>query len=186
MAKKVPAKKKSGKAYSWSMVILGAVLFLALGVGLITAYRAGATRQKHELAVASGVRLESARAAITKQYLAASSTDCTDPSDPVAPGARVAVFYKYLRVNLHADRAVIRGCDDHDSLLAYIDGSWQTTQVNMSLDTSANPVWQRACDIMDITRADTKVRPENSTIDADNLKLCNALANNKILQFQDL
>jgi len=184
MAKKVPAKKKVDKSHSWSMILLGAVLFVALGIGLITAYRAGATRQRHELAIASGVQQESARAAITKQYLEASSTDCV--GDPVTQVGRVAVFYKYLRVNLHADRAVIRGCNNHDTLLAYIDGKWQATQVNMNLDSSANPVWQRACDIVDITRADTKVRSENSTIDADNLKLCNALANNKILQLQDL
>jgi hypothetical protein len=42
------------------------------------------------------------------------------------------------------------------------------------------------CDIADITRADTVVRPENRSIDHFNQKLCEGLQQNKILDIRDL
>jgi hypothetical protein len=184
------ARKKTSKLPTWRAVVLGAILFVGLGVGLLATYKAGANQQVASTmssnSNATGVQLEAARTAIANQYLAASSTGCTDSSDPIKPTDRVAVFYEYLRVNIHDDRAVIRGCGNHDSLLARIAGKWQMTEVNMSLDTSANPVWQSACDITDITRTDTKVRSENASIDAANLKLCQGLQHGKILQIQNL
>ncbi len=182
MARKKVTKSKTPQ---WRAVVLGAILFVGLGIGLIATYKAGANQQSTYMPfTATGRQLEAARTAIANQYLA-SGTTCP-ASDNVTPEQQSVVFYKYLRVNIHDDRAVIRGCDDHDSLLAYIDGQWQMTEVNMSLDTAANPVWQKACDITDITRADTKVRPENNSIDDDNLKMCQSLQNNKILRVQDL
>jgi hypothetical protein len=184
VAKKKPAKKTT-VVYSWGHIIFGVILLFALGVGLITAYRAGATRQMNETpVVASGTAIEKSRDQITKEYLEVSTTDCKN--DDLTQVGRVAVFYKYLRVNLHNNRAVIRGCNNSDTLLAHIDGKWQATSVNMNLDASANFNWQRACDIVDITRTDKVARLENVSIDANNLKMCNALKNDKILTLQDI
>lgn len=180
-------KKQLPKPANWRAVLLGTLLFVGLGVGLITVFRAGAAQHLDAISqAASGTQLEASRKAIADTYLAASSTECSDATDPISPADRVAAFYKYLRVNSHNNRAVIRGCNDGDTLLARINGEWQKTTVNISLDRRANPVWQRACDITDITRADTKVRPENRSIDSINLELCDGLQDGKILQLQDL
>ncbi len=174
--KRVAAKKAQTRIIkrpraAFALVLLAAVLV----VGVLAAYKAGQNNQEGQNWVASGKQLEAARVDIMNQYLTASSTGCTDPSDPISPAARVTVFYKYLRVNAHADRAVIRGCNNADTLLAYLHGKWVRTEVNMNLDARANPTWQKACDITDITVADTKVRWENSSIDAFNLQMCQAL-----------
>ncbi|MFA5003891.1 MAG: hypothetical protein WC498_01270 [Candidatus Saccharimonadales bacterium] len=175
------AKKKKPRVSNRTvklLVLLAALVLIPLGV--VLANQAPTYKQ------ATGLQLEQARQAIANQYLADSSINCSDATDPIKPQARVAVFYKYLRVNQYANRAVIRGCNNIDSLLAKVNNIWVRSEVNISLDTSANPVWQQACLIDDITRADTIVRPENSSIDATNLKLCNALKHNKILRIQDL
>ena len=126
--------------------------------------------------------IQKAKEAITSKYLAASSTACKDPSDPTKPQDRVAVFAKYLKVNSLANRAVIRGCNDIDHLLAKTpSGNWVMTYVQMSLDTRANPIWQKACLIQDITTTDTVVRPENSSIDEFNLQACKALDKLRVL-----
>ena len=156
-----------------------ALLAVVFVVGILSAYKAGQNHQAGQSWIASGKQLEAARTDITNEYLAVSSTGCADPSDPINPADRVAVFYKYLRVNAHADRAVIRGCNDADTLLAYQAGKWLRTEVNMNLDARANPAWQKVCDITDITVADTKARPENSAIDAGNLQMCKALQQGK-------
>lgn len=181
-------RKKTAKlrAPRWGNVVLGTILFVGLGIGLLAAYKAGANQQSSYMpAIATGSELELAHKTIADQYLY-SSIHCAGSSDSLSLASQAEVFYKYLRVNVHDDRAVIRGCDDHDTLLAKINGTWQATNVNMSLDAAANPVWQKACDITDITRADTRVRPENRSIDASNLKMCQALQDNKILGVQDL
>jgi len=180
------ARKTKFQANSWRVVGLGTVLFVALGIGLITVFKMGADQQRAALPQATGRELEASYTDIATHYLAQSSTECADVSDPVSPENRVAVFYRYLRVNIHNSRAVIRGCNNIDTLLARIDGKWLPTNVNMNLDAAANPVWQQACDITDITRADTVKRPENDTIDDVNLKMCEGLQRGKILQLQDL
>lgn len=110
---------------------------------------------------------------ITSQYLAESSTNCNDPTDPIKPAERAAVFRKYLKVNSDANRAVMRGCNDTDTLLVKTsDGQWRKTPVNISLDRRANPRWQKECNIQDITTTDDRDRPENSTIDEINFKIC--------------
>lgn len=172
----MPRKKNLPKPAKWRMVVLGALLFVGLGIGLITVFKAGANQYRQALPpvpVASGNQLEASRQAITQQYLNG------------ACGANAALyaetFYKYLRVNIHNDRAVVRNCNG-DMLLAKVDGSWQKTDVNMNLDARANPQWQRACDIVDITRTDSVLRPENRSIDAQNYGLCrDLLDNNKIM-----
>lgn len=124
--------------------------------------------------VANAAQIKAAKDAITADYKEDSSTKCSDPSDPISPADREAVFDKYLKVNKYANRAVIRGCGDHDSLLAKnpASGEWDATTINVSLDTRANPSWQIECLIDDITKADTVVRPENSSIDTGNLVGC--------------
>jgi len=178
-------KRKKTKQASWWVVILGAVIFVGVGIGLLTVYKAGANQQITSTpANATGRQLEADRAAILDAYLAKATTCPSGSSETTAEAT--TTFYKYLRVNIHGDRAVIRGCGDADQLLAKLNGKWQATEVNMSLDTAANPTWQQACDITDITRADTKVRPENNSIDSFNLKLCQGLANGKNLDIRDL
>jgi hypothetical protein len=179
-------RKKLPKPAKWRMILLGTILFVGLFVGFITVFKAGANQLQQAVpAVATGAQLEASRAAIAKQYLTdgAANTPCTSAgSMPVS----AATFYQYLRVNLHNNRAVIRGCNNADWLLAKIDGRWQETGVNVDLDLRANPQWQKACDIADITRADTVVRPENRSIDHFNQKLCEGLQQNKILDIRDL
>ena len=98
------------------------------------------------------------------------ATDNLDHTD------RVKAFNRYFKVNQYANRAVIRGCNDADQLLAKMDdGSWKPTDVNIRLDARQNPQWQKECLIDDITVADDKVRPENGSIDAFNLHTCNQL-----------
>ena len=123
--------------------------------------------------LASAGDIAQAKASITRQFLADSSIKCSDPSDPIKPADRVAVFQKYLRVNKYANRAVIRGCNNMDSMLAKdVFGGWRRTTINVALDSRVNPVWQDACLIIDITTADTVTRPENSSIDIYNLVDC--------------
>lgn len=46
--RKKVVKKKAAASHSWSPVVFGAVLLVGLGLALITAYRAGASRQFSE------------------------------------------------------------------------------------------------------------------------------------------
>jgi hypothetical protein len=169
-------KKIAARPAGWRAVILGACLFVGLSIGLITTFKAGADEGRKAVpAIGNGAQLEASRKSLADAYL----VNCTDPHD-------VARFYQYLRVNIRNTRAVVRDCNGSDHLLARINGVWRTTSVNMALDARVNPTWQTTCDITDITRADDKIRPENRSIDADNLGLCKALQDNTILQPQDL
>lgn len=125
------------------------------------------------LKLASAAEIQQANHHIVAQYFLA-STVC--PTDNISHDERVASFNKYFKVNQYANRAVIRGCNDADTLLAKADdGTWQRTDVNIRLDTRQNPSWQKACLIDGITTADTVVRPENASIDKFNLQTCNSL-----------
>jgi hypothetical protein len=124
--------------------------------------------------VASNDELSAAHKAIIQRYFLASTICLNDNRDKTD---RIKEFNKYFKVNQYANRAVIRGCNDNDTLLVKDDqGKWQRTDVNIVLNTRQNPQWQKACYIDDITVADTKVRPENSSIDANNLHICDSLA----------
>jgi hypothetical protein len=102
------------------------------------------------------------------------STTCRN--DTRSHEDRVKQFNKYFKVNKYANRAVIRGCGDADSLLAKADnGTWHKTSVNIILSSRQNPWWQKECLIDDITTADTVVRPENRSIDQFNYDICNHL-----------
>lgn len=124
--------------------------------------------------VASQNELQDAHKAIIQKYFVASTT-C--PHDTMSQNDRFKTFNKYFGVNQYANRAVIRGCNDADTMLYKDDnGQWQKSDINIVLSSRQNPEWQKACYIDDITVADTKVRPENASIDANNLKICNSLA----------
>lgn len=124
--------------------------------------------------VASQNEVQDAHKAVIQKYFVASTT-CAH--DNLSHADRVKAFNKYFGVNQYANRAVIRGCNDSDSVL-YLDdsGQWQKSDVNIVLSSRQNPEWQKACYIDDITVADSKVRPENASIDSNNLKICNSLA----------
>ena len=165
-------KKPLSHTPSLGYWVVGAIM-LAIGIAIGALYPGSASLSP----------MQKARDAVTKQYLYESSTGCKDLSDPIKPSERVAVFEKYLRVNERLNRAVIRGCNDRDSLLALApNGTWQTTTVNISLDARANPAWAKACFVDDILGADDTVRPENASIDEFNLQACTALAKLNILQ----
>jgi len=125
------------------------------------------------LKLATDQQMQQAHQQIIGRYFLA-STVCQN--DTMTHDQRVAAFNQYFKVNDYANRAVIRGCNDADTLLAKAEGgSWQRTNVNIRLDARQNPSWQKACLIDGITTADTVVRPENASIDAHNLQVCNDL-----------
>jgi hypothetical protein len=169
----VPNKVKA----SVRQLPLKLIAHVALGVlvGLVIGLLCGQkSNPDPRYTLASQAELAAAKDAISDQFKAASSTGCTDSSDPIKPADRQAVFDKYLRVNKYANRAVIRGCNDIDKLLIKnpVTDKWEKTSINISLDTSANPAWQVECLIDDITKADDQVRSENSSIDTGNLVGC--------------
>lgn len=171
------AKKVSPYATSFKKLPLKPVGYIVLGVliGGIVGYFASQTDNhdaRYELASQSEIK--SAKAAISAKFKA---TECGDTTDAATISGRQEVFDQYLKVNSYANRAVIRGCDDADSLLAKdpISGEWQLTNINVSLDRRTNPAWQAECLITDITTADDAVRPENTSIDAYNLVGCRKL-----------
>jgi len=154
------------------IVILGIACFI-LGVALSFTVL---NISKSDLHLASTEEKATATTEITDKFLQANSTACSDPSDPVKPQDRVNVFKNYLKVNGYANRAVIRGCNDIDTLLYKSKtGEWTRSTVNISLDRRANPKWQKECLIQDITRADTVERPENKSLDDINYDLCRQL-----------
>lgn len=132
------------------------------------------------LKLASDAEINQAHKDIIQQYFVASTT-C--PGDTRSHTDRVKEFNKYFKVNKYANRAVIRGCNDADSMLAKDDnGKWQSTNVNIILSLRLNPTWQKECLIDDITVADTKVRPENGSIDRFNYDTCNRLLKESYLR----
>jgi hypothetical protein len=147
----------------------------AFTIGFFTA-KLTTTAKTTTLHTASAAELASARQDIVQKYKEENSTKCSDLSDPISPVDRGAVFEKYLKVNKYANRAVARGCNDIDFML-YKDSSglWQRSNVNISLDTRANPKWQEECYLQDITTADDVVRPENSSIDENNYNECHKI-----------
>ena len=126
------------------------------------------------LQLASAQQTQDAHRDIIRKYFLQSTTCKDDTRDKTA---HVKEFNRYFETNKYGNRAVIRGCNDADAMLFKDDsGKWQRSDVNITLNTRQNPEWQKACLIDDITKADTKVRPENSAIDAGNLEICENLA----------
>lgn len=168
--------KNTKKQPVWALPVLFGLA--GLFVGIIAGYYIPKdTSVDPRYVLASKSELRAAETAITNKFINESSIGCTDPTDPVSPDDRVEVFKKYLKVNKYANRAVIRGCNDIDSLLAKnpITGEWGATTVNVSLDTRANTAWQHECLIDDITKTDTVSRPENESIDVYNFVDCRKL-----------
>lgn len=166
-------KKSTIKASKASMIAIVGIGCFILGVVSSFIFF---NLSKNDLHLASTEEKVKAETEITDKYLRVSSTDCSDPSDPVKPQDRVDVFKSYLKVNGYANRAVIRGCNDIDALLYKNKaGEWVLSTVNISLDSRANSKWQKECLIQDITRADIIERPENKSIDDTNYELCSQL-----------
>jgi hypothetical protein len=149
---------------------------------LITAVGMVFYKRAPKLIKATPAQIAFARADIEAQFKT-SETTCV--GDNLDAAKREQVFDAYLKVNQYANRAVMRSCNNQDSLLALTADGWQKTSVNMALDARVNPVWQKACLIDDITFADDQARPENSSIDSVNLEQCNYLRlHNKVKPFQ--
>lgn len=126
-----------------------------------------------QLPLATAEQKEHAVQEISRLYRAANTTGCSDPSDPKKLQDRIAVFTAYLRVNSYANRAVMRGCNNADYLLAKTKaGSWVRTNVSLALDARVNARWQQECLIQDITVTDTEIRPENTSLDNLNFEEC--------------
>jgi hypothetical protein len=171
-AKKQAASSKPAQRSFNPLYVVGIISFLlgcVFSFGLIDVTGSN-------LRIATYEEKAKAEADISDKFLAKSSLQCTDLSDPIMPKERVAIFKQYLKVNAYANRAVIRGCNNVDNLL-YKDktGDWILSAVNITLDSRMNPEWQKACLIQDITRADSVVRPENKSIDTINLETCQGL-----------
>ena len=156
------------------------LLLVAVALGLATSYRMGRDSVVAPPALASQAEVAQAKQAITHAFLAASTKDCVDPATNM-PYDGTAYFNRYLQVNAYADRATIRACNSNGELLAKLDGKWVATEVNLNLSARANPAWAKACWASDILTPDTVVRPENSSIDATNLTLCQALQHGRNL-----
>lgn len=154
------------------------VLLTGVVLGMGVAYLAWQKNDRDpRYTLASRSTLKAERTAIIERYKLVSSTQCDDATDSIPESAREQVFDEYLKINKYGNRAVIRGCNDIDTLLAKhpISGEWYATSINVSLDTRANPAWQIECLVDDITEADDVVRPENTSIDATNLVECRNL-----------
>ena len=132
------------------------------------------------LHVVSPQQSTDAHRAIIQRYFLASTICANDNESKID---RIKEFNQYFRVNQYGNRAVMRGCNDGDTLLVKDDhGAWQRTDVNIVLSSRQNPEWQKACYIDDITVADSKVRPENSSIDSNNLRLCKSFAKESYIE----
>ncbi|MBC7581420.1 hypothetical protein H7097_00950 [Aeromicrobium sp.] len=111
---------------------------------------------------------------IIKKFFLSSTTCATDNEDKTT---RIKEFNTYFKTNKYVNRAVIRGCNDMDSMLYKDDaGNWQRSQIKIILSGRQNPEWQKACLIDDITTSDTKAPNEGSSVDGSNLKICENLA----------
>lgn len=161
----VPKKAVYGALFGLLLVAVGLFLF-------VPHYK--------PLKLASKSELEQAHYDVIKQHFVASTT-CNN--DTRSKTDRIITFNKYFKVNKYANRAVLRGCNDADVMLAKNDaGKWVKTDVNIQLQLRQNPVWQQACLIDDITKADTVVRPENKSIDANNRAICDKLQKESYIQ----
>lgn len=128
-------------------------------------------------ASASPQEVESAKSQIAELYRGQIVSACQEVNDGEYPAAgRYELTYRNLRINKHADRAILTDCSNFDTLLAKNKaGQWVKTDVNLQIGNRLNPAWQKECGIEDITVADDQVRPENSSIDAANLAECKQL-----------
>lgn len=163
---------------SQTTLFVGAVIIFVVGIAVGYLMSTPTPTKDAVYEVASKKLIDTAKDEIRTGFKAQSTDNCGQPAGEGASQDRSKVFEQYLKVNKYANRAVIRGCSDVDNLLAKnpVSGKWEMTSVNIALDARANPVWQRVCLIDDITVADTKTRPENTSIDVGNLVGCRKLS----------
>lgn len=162
------------KKHYW--IIAAVIALISLMLGTVLGYSQSKPTTDPGYKLASSKSIDSAKNDIRREF-ADTATICTREDDKNTIQTRKDVFEKYLKVNRYANRAVIRGCSDTDSLLVKnsLSGKWEMTPVNIALDARANPVWQTECLIDDITKADAKIRQENNSIDTNNLVACRIL-----------
>lgn len=157
----------------WVYGGLGVFAILAIGLLLVIPHY-------KPLKLATTQEMQQAHQDIIMSYFVVNTT-CKQ--DTRTKTDRIKTFNKYFKVNQYANRAVFRGCNDTDQLLAKNDtGKWVKTTVNIVLSSRQDSLWQKACLIDDITTADSLVRPQNSSIDAHNLKVCDSLSKQSYLQ----
>src|SRR5436309_10737948 len=90
---------------------LGALLLIAVALFLLVPHY-------KPLKLASAEQINQAHYDIITHYFTKSTT-CKN--DTRTAKDRILEFNKYFKVNKYANRAVIRGCDDEDTLLAKTD-----------------------------------------------------------------
>jgi hypothetical protein len=102
------------------------------------------------LKLASDQQIQDAHHNIIKHYFL-SETNCENDSRDRAD--RIKTFNKYFKVNQYANRAVFRGCNDNDKLLAQDDaGKWQYVAIDYDLDYGLLMETARSCQIQDIVK----------------------------------
>lgn len=165
------SRRKSSKLnYSSRLVAVGVLL-----IGMLLGFVVNNLLQAKP---ASAKEIEQAKTDITKLYKGKTVDACWQ----VNKGANLAaekyeITYRNLRVNKYANRAIITDCGENDTLLfKNKSGQWKQSSVGVMIFSRVNPEWQKACKIQDITVADDRVRPENSSIDADNLTMCKQIS----------
>lgn len=157
-----------------ALALIAATLLVGVGYLIGTSRKVGDDRYQ----LATRQEIKQAKEEISNKYRNKDlygQVDCQEMGlDEVRSDEEISnIFDQYLKVNKYGNRAVIRTCGNTDAfLIKDLAGKWQTTSVNVSLDTRANPYWRAACLADDILEADTVVRQENSSIDASNLYLC--------------
>jgi hypothetical protein len=153
-----------------TIVVALVSLLVGFGVGYLVYHRPVAK-------LASAQDIERAKREITALYKGKTVDACWLVNDGANLAAeKYELTYRNLRINNHANRAIISDCSDSDTLLAKNKaGDWVQTSVNLQIGNRVNPTWQKACGIEDITVADEVIRSENSTIDQENLKVCEHL-----------
>ena len=161
--------KKNKNASSYSIILI------VLATGLFIGYFAGNIMQAQS---PSAQQIENAKKDISKLYEGKLVDACwTVNNGPNVGVGKYELNYRYLRINKQLNRAIITDCGEIDKLLyKNKSGQWVETSINITLNNRVNPAWQKACGIQDITTTDDQVRPENSSVDDMNLKLCNQIS----------
>lgn len=148
---------------------------VALAAGLVIGYFANNIMQAK---LPTAQQIEQTKNDIAKLYKGKTVDACWQVNNgPNLGVGKYELNYRYLRINRQLNRAIITDCGESDTLLYKNKANeWVKTDINVTLNNRVNPVWQKACEIQDITVADDQVRPENSSIDEMNLQECKQIS----------
>jgi hypothetical protein len=146
---KVEKPKSEPKQYLESVsrkVVYGVLaLFALVALGLFLC-----VPHYKPLQLASPQRVTDAHRDIIHAYFV---NETTCKKDSVDKSTRIKTFNKYFKVNQYANRAVMRGCYDADTLLAKDDsGKWQTVDIVVELDGGLPDTINKACLTSDIIK----------------------------------